>query len=300
MSGPDESEDRVRGTGHPPGEQPLTTGDHSRDAAGLTYVYPVVSRRSGGVSIGINLNPNNACNWACVYCQVAGLVRGAAPTIDVDLLTSELHAFLAAAATDEWMQRHAPEGARRISDIAFSGNGEPTTAGRFADIVRAVLAVRARAELEVPTVLITNGSQLHKPDVLAGLRAMAEARGEVWFKIDRATRAGRSGVNQVDAGLERVADNLALAAEACPTKVQTCLFARDGLPPSEDELDAYVAFVSAQVERHVPLRGVLLYGLARPSLQPQASSLERLPDTWMHDFGTRLRDATGLAVSVHS
>jgi len=40
----------------------LTVTDHSRESAGLTYVYPVLSRRSGGVSVGINLNPNNACN----------------------------------------------------------------------------------------------------------------------------------------------------------------------------------------------------------------------------------------------
>ena len=44
----------------------LDSTDHSRDSAGMTYVYPVVSRRAGGVSIGMNLNPNNACNWRCI------------------------------------------------------------------------------------------------------------------------------------------------------------------------------------------------------------------------------------------
>ena len=53
----------------------LKVTDHDRNAAGLRYVYPVVSRRAGGVSVGINLNPNNACNWRCVYCQVPRLVR---------------------------------------------------------------------------------------------------------------------------------------------------------------------------------------------------------------------------------
>ena len=48
---------------------PLTVDDHRRDSAGMRYVYPVLSRRARGVSIGINLNPNNACNWRCVYCQ---------------------------------------------------------------------------------------------------------------------------------------------------------------------------------------------------------------------------------------
>ena len=56
----------------------LTTTDHDRDAAALCYVYPVVSRRAGGVSVGVNLNPNNACNWHCAYCQVPNLKRGVA------------------------------------------------------------------------------------------------------------------------------------------------------------------------------------------------------------------------------
>ena len=33
----------------------LTIEDHNRDVTGMTYVYPVISRRAGGVSIGINL-----------------------------------------------------------------------------------------------------------------------------------------------------------------------------------------------------------------------------------------------------
>jgi hypothetical protein len=61
----------------------LKTEDHSRDSAGMRYVYPVVSRRAGGVSVGINLNPNNACNWRCIYCQVPGLTRGGPPPIDL-------------------------------------------------------------------------------------------------------------------------------------------------------------------------------------------------------------------------
>ena len=56
----------------------------------MTYVYPVVSRRAGGVSIGINLNPNNACNWRCVYCQVPDLKRGAAPAIELKKFTASL------------------------------------------------------------------------------------------------------------------------------------------------------------------------------------------------------------------
>ncbi len=72
----------------------LTTQDHSRDVAGLTYIYPVLSRRAGGISVGINFNVNNACNWRCVYCQVPGLSVGSAPDIDLLKLREELCFFL--------------------------------------------------------------------------------------------------------------------------------------------------------------------------------------------------------------
>ena len=68
----------------------LNTLDHDRNVFATQYVYPVVSRRAGGVSVGINLNVNNACNWRCIYCQVPDLKRGKAGTIDLDVLRSEL------------------------------------------------------------------------------------------------------------------------------------------------------------------------------------------------------------------
>src|ERR1700686_1664860 len=74
--------------------QPLTILDHNRDSAGLSYVYPVISRRAAGVSVGINLNVNNACNWRCIYCQVPGLSRGAPPPVDLTRLSAELTGFL--------------------------------------------------------------------------------------------------------------------------------------------------------------------------------------------------------------
>ena len=43
---------------------------HERQFEGSRFVYPVLSRRSGGISVGINLNPDKVCNFDCVYCQV--------------------------------------------------------------------------------------------------------------------------------------------------------------------------------------------------------------------------------------
>ena len=113
----------------------LNISDHSRDSAGMKYVYPVISRRAGGVSVGINLNVNNACNWACVYCQVPDLTRGGPPPVDLDLLESELRELLRDIATGDFLIKNVPLEARRLIDVAFSGNGEPTSSPEFAEAI---------------------------------------------------------------------------------------------------------------------------------------------------------------------
>jgi wyosine [tRNA(Phe)-imidazoG37] synthetase (radical SAM superfamily) len=274
--------------------------DHDRAAAGLSYVYPVVSRRAEGVSVGINLNPNNACNWRCVYCQVPGLVRGKAPAIDLARLGRELAGLLGEIVRGDWLARHAPEGARRLNDVAFSGNGEPTSSPQFREAV--ALARSTLAELgllgRIKLVLITNGSLVHQKEVQAGLRALASANGELWFKLDSATDAGMRALNDAAPGLARVRANLRTACELVPTWIQTCVFARRGQPPSEDEIRAWLDFLRAHLRESVPPRGVLLYGLARPSHQPEAPELERLPAAWLEAHAERVR-TLGLEVRVY-
>ena len=277
----------------------LTTRLHDRDAAGLTYVYPVVSRRAQGVSVGINLNPNAACNWRCVYCQVPGLSFGVGPPIDLDLLGRELRQMLGAIVHGDYLERHVPEGSRRLNDVAFSGNGEPTSSPQFAEAVLLVREVLAELGLlgRIQIVLITNGSLVHKREVQRGLAALAESNGVVWFKLDSATEAGRRAMNDEGAGLERARTNLRLAAELCPTWIQTMALARKGAPPSDEERRAYLAFLRDELARGLRLEGVLLYGLARPSHQPEAAELSPLPAAWLEAFADEIR-ALGLEVRV--
>lgn len=286
---------------------PLTPRNHDRDSAGMTYVYPVVSRRAGGVSVGINLNPNNACNWACMYCQVPNLTRGAAPDIDLAQLEAELRAMLADILHGDFMQSRVPEGARRLNDIALSGNGEPTSARAFPQVIELIGRVMNDFDLVGPKgspekktaklVLITNGSLTDRPRVQEGLRKMAALNGEVWFKFDSATAAGMRAINQTRIPPGKHFERLAVAARLCPTWLQTCVFAVDGAPPSEAEQAAYLHAVERIRQRQIPVRGVLLYGLARPSMQPQAARLSALPAAWLEGFAQRIR-AAGLPVRV--
>jgi len=279
----------------------LSTVNHDRDSAALRYVYPVVSRRAGGVSVGINLNPNNACNWRCIYCQVPGLTRGSAPPVDLAVLENELRGFLNELLHGNFMQSRVPEGMQRVNDIALSGNGEPTSSTEFVQVIK--LIARVRSELALPatvkTVLITNGSLLYRDDVQQGLRAMAILNGEVWFKLDRASEAGMRLINDTSIRMRKVRDNLIAAIAWCPTWLQTCWFALDGKPPSCQDEDDYLEFISALLRDGYKPQGVMLYGLARPSLQAEAPRLSNLPLENLQAFAGRI-SKLGLPVTVSS
>lgn len=276
----------------------LTASDHRRDAVGLRYVYPVISRRAGGVSVGINLNTNNACNWRCIYCQVPELIRGEAPPVDLPLLRRELMDFLTELQEGDFMLRRVPEAARRIADVALSGNGEPTSAAEFPWVIAVVTEVlRARGLLgRIMLRLITNGSRIGRGPVAEGLRAIAAANGEVWFKLDAGSAERIARINSVTLSAATIVRNLRACAALCPTWIQTCAFGWDGRVPLAEDLDAYLRTLrEAGVET---LRGVHLYGLARPSLQPEAAALERLPATKLEKLAERVR-ALGLTVHVN-
>ena len=277
----------------------LGVTDHSRDSAGLCYVYPVVSRRAGGVSVGINLNANNACNWRCIYCQVPELKRGTAPPVDLALLEYELRHFLHELLHGDFMQRRVPEGARRINDIALSGNGEPISAKEFEQVI--TLIGKLRQELALPShiklVLITNGSLMHRKNVQEGLRKMAQLNGEVWFKVDRASKAGMQRINNTRISLIKVRQNLAISIGLCPTWLQTCWFMLDGEPPGKQDEDDYLNFLVTLLYDNIKPEGVLLYSLARPTLQPEAPKLATLPEQQLEAFAMRIR-ALGVATKV--
>ena len=274
----------------------LTIFDHDRAVDEFTYVYPVLSRRAGGVSVGINLNPNNACNWRCAYCQVPGLVRGKAPRIDLAKLESELRAFLAAACRSDWLLHNAPEGARVLRDIAFSGNGESTSAREFADAVALVARLRAEFGLDpaVALRLITNGSLLGQARVQEGIRRLGQVGGEVWFKVDAGRADAIERINGVRLAPGTIARNLGICAALCPTWVQTCVFRWDGLPPIEAELDAWLGVL---MSAGAAIQGVLLYGVARPSLQPAAARISPLSAEELDRIAMKAKEK-GLTVLV--
>ena len=113
---------------------------HPRTFHENRYVYPVLSRRAGGISVGVNLNLDKVCNFDCVYCQVNRSEPGEKEFLDLDRLVAELDATLGLATSgriyDDAAFCRTPAELRRINDIALSGDGEPTTYRNFDEVAR--------------------------------------------------------------------------------------------------------------------------------------------------------------------
>ncbi|OAI41910.1 radical SAM protein [Planctomycetaceae bacterium SCGC AG-212-D15] len=229
----------------PTARQPLLIHrDHRRTFEDNRYVYAVVSRRSKGVSIGLNLNPDKICNFDCVYCQVDRKTPADVRDVDVPQLLAELEEMLDLVVSGELFElerfRGTPAGLRRLNDLAFSGDGEPTTCPEFPEIVRAVAGIKQQRGLSgVKMVLITNATRLQHPPVQEGLAILDANQGEIWAKLEAGTDAYYHAIERTTIPLARVLENITAAAKVRPLVIQSMFLRMNGQPPSAAELDAF-------------------------------------------------------------
>ena len=275
----------------------LSTTDHDRDVVDLTYVYPVISRRAGGVSLGVNISPNNACNWQCVYCQVPDLTKGVSPRANIVQLKQELDGFLQQVLFGDFMVTQVPEGCRDLKDIAISGNGEPTTCPNFKAVVETIVALMCQYDLSIPLRLITNGSSVHKEGVQQGLKLMASCQGEVWFKVDAVGAERTRKLNGVTVLPEWQTKQLKVVSKLCAVKLQTCVL--DMFCSDEGYVHDYLAWLQDVLQQDIPVAGVLMYSLARPSMQQGGDKLQPASLACMQDFTEKI-ESLGLSVTVSS
>jgi wyosine [tRNA(Phe)-imidazoG37] synthetase (radical SAM superfamily) len=90
----------------------------------------VLSRRSGGISVGVNLNPDKVCNFDCIYCQVDRTQQSETRFVELDHLLAELEDMLTLAASGELFEKSRWPDAGTVAAAQryrFSGDGEPTT-----------------------------------------------------------------------------------------------------------------------------------------------------------------------------
>src|SRR3954462_1272740 len=152
---------------------------HSRSWRENLYVYPVISRRSKGLSIGVNLNPDKVCNFDCVYCCVDRTTPPTVREVDLAVLEAELDHLIGLATSGEVFQHppfdQTPPHLRRVNDVAFSGDGEPTSFQRFGEACQLAVELLARHRRpDVKVVVITNATLFHQRRVQEALAYLDE------------------------------------------------------------------------------------------------------------------------------
>jgi wyosine [tRNA(Phe)-imidazoG37] synthetase (radical SAM superfamily) len=276
--------------------------DHRRVWRDFVYCYPVISRRSRGLSLGVNLNPDKVCNFDCVYCEVDRTTAPKRRDLDLDALERELDQLLNLSVSGEIFQIPPFDSARpdqrRINDIAFSGDGEPTTAACFAEALQRVADLkRARGLDSVKLVLITDSSRLQAPDVVRGLDILMANQGEIWAKLDAGTEAFYREICRSQVPYQRILDNLLATACRWPILIQTLFLQWKGQGPSPDELEAYCQRLEHILGNGGRLQALQIYTVARPTPEPEAKPLRRREmDAIVATLQNRL---PGLAVEVY-
>lgn len=252
--------------------------DHPRQWEHFHFVYPVISRRSGGLSIGINLNPDKVCNFDCVYCCVDRTTPATVRKVDLSALADELEELLELAVSGEIWQ-HAPftdvpASHRRLSDIAFSGDGEPTAYPRFGDAVRLAANLKAQFELQqTKLVLITNATLLHRPAVREALQILDANHGEVWAKLDAGDEATYRQIDRSRVPLQRVLENILTCGREREVVIQSMFLNWQGKPISDAVFDAYVGRLAELLKAGCRIKEVHLYTIARRVAEPEAAPL---------------------------
>jgi wyosine [tRNA(Phe)-imidazoG37] synthetase (radical SAM superfamily) len=251
---------------------------HERRWKDACFVYPVVSRRSRGVSIGINLNPDMSCNFNCIYCQVNRNLPVRVQKVDLETLEKELDAILRAESDGSLYEADpfnilAPH-ERGVRDVAFSGNGEPTAFPGFEEAIRIAADMRRRFRLDAGKLtLLTNASYLDKTSVRAALALMDDNNGEIWAKLDAGTDLYYRKVNRSAVLFDQILENILGAAQLRPLVIQSLWFRICGVPPPPGEIDAYCCRLDNLISAGGQIKGVQLYTIARDPAEAYASPL---------------------------
>jgi len=281
---------------------------HPRHFRGSELVYPVVSRRSGGVSIGVNLSPGKRCNFHCLYCQVQRSPHVPVETksivkekgFSLAILEKELREILRLVVSGELFQMEpfslAPKPLCRCNDIALSGDGEPTLSEFFEPVCRLCSDLKVEFGLsDVKTIVLTNSTGLHRPAVQRGLEILYAQNGQVWAKLDAGTEEYFREINQTSVPFSTILDNLLLTAKKYPLVIQTLLMKVEGRPMSSQEWQAYIDRLRHILEEGGNIQAIQLHTIARP---PRDSRVTALSVLELKSFSELLRKQVPVPLQI--
>jgi len=259
----------------------ITPIQNHREREKGVLVYPVYSRRSGGLSVGLNLFPDQkSCPFDCPYCEVFPFSTNA--VFSSEQMEDDLRSVIADAE-----ERSIP-----VKDICFSGNGEPSLSPEFPEALE--LAGRIRSEM-VPSaklVLITNGAGLLDQKIFSLLAdSAAETLAlDIWLKLDAGTPGWYQMINRSEIPHDKLIAKIKEFAALAPFTVQTMLCTIDGNPPPPDEAKAWETLVLELAAIAAgKIRKIQIYGKARQS--PDDPKAQALPVAYLEERAALINSA---------
>jgi len=272
---------------------------HQRIFESNRFVYPVISRRSGGLSLGVNLNPDKVCNFDCIYCQVDRRSQSETRFVDTSQLCDELQTMLEMALSGDIFQTakfsSTPPAWRRLNDIAFSGDGEPTTFRNFDQIIEECAGIKHRAGAsDAKMVLISNASMFHREHVQRGLEILDQNQGEIWAKLEAGTAEYFQLIDRTPIKFEQILNNITAAAQVRPLVIQSLFMKVNNEPPTAAELNAFCQRLNDITSAGGKLQLIQIYTIAR---QPAESYVAPLSNEAVDGIVALVRRQTGLEVA---
>lgn len=148
-----------------------------------SIVYGPIRSRRLGVSLGMNLMPTTAklCTFDCVYCECGWNQPVSHPALPT---RQEVREALAS--------RLGALSSNSLDVITFSGNGEPTLHPDFLGIIQDTCALRDQYCPKAKISVLSNSTQLGRPDVVKAL-SMCDNR---ILKLDSAIDATMRLIDQ--------------------------------------------------------------------------------------------------------
>lgn len=274
---------------------------HPRTYRENRFVYPVLSRRSKGISLGVNLNPDKVCNFDCIYCQVDRTSLAETKFVETERLIAELDAMFRFVVSGEIYEdeqfRDVPESLRRLNDVAFSGDGEPTTYRNIDEIVQSVADLKRSRKLDdVKLVLITNASMFHRAPVERALEVFDANNGEIWAKLDAGTEDYYHLVERTKIPFRQVLDNITSAAKKRPLVIQSLFMKIGGEPPGDHEIAAFCDRLNAVIASGGRISLVQVYTVAR---RPAESIVTALSNDAVDRIAATVAERVGVPAEVY-
>jgi hypothetical protein len=261
------------------------------DARGSDILYAVHSRRSGGLSLGVNLFPlGKHCSFDCPYCEVFPYSPGG--RFSAPALEAEFASFFGG-------RREAEFPGTPVQDICLSGSGEPSLSPFLESALYAMAAARRRYCPEARIVIITNSTGFLSTPVFDVLERFARKTPlDVWAKLDAGAEEWfRTMSGGTAHSLEDIVSGIERYAVLHPLIIQTMVCSVGGKIPGPDEWDAYAARLGGLLEAGADIAGIQLYTQARAA--PRGTTAP-VPERFLMDIALRVREITQGRVPVRT